>query len=216
MIDKDLIERNLFKSKTVFTIKNKQIKVNNKIIEKLVEVLKNNGVVSVPTDTVYGLCATTKTKEAYINLYNLKQRKPDKPFPIMCLDLEQIKEIAHIGKRESKIINKFMPGPLTLILNKKEGYLDYLEESTIAVRLAPSLEIRELITKVGYPLFMTSANISGQEVCKSIEEIKNTFPNIDGILEGKIIYGIPSTIIDCTGNEIKLVREGFFSIEDLK
>lgn len=185
-------------------------------MKKLVEIIKNNGVVCVPTDTVYGLCATTKTKKAFEKLYALKQRKPNKPFPIVCLNERQIGKIAYVTNRDSQIIKKFMPGPLTIILNKKEGFLNYLEETTIAVRIAPTIEIKKLLNKVGVPLFMTSANISGIKVCKNIKDVKKTFPNIDGILEGKVHYKIASTIIDCTSNKIKLIRKGPISIKDIK
>ena len=82
--------------------------------------------------------------------------------------------------------------------------------------MATSKPLEELIEKVGSPIFMTSANLSGEPVCKTIKEIENVFPNIDGIMEGNVEYGQASTIVDCTSDEVKILREGPIKLEDIK
>ena len=190
------------------------IKCNANNLEELVDVLKNNGVISVPTDTVYGLCTPINSKIGYEKLINLKQRPKNKLFPIMCSDIEQVKSICVIDKREEKLIKHFMPGPITLILKKKPDY-KYIDYQTIAIRLATSSEIKRLIKLVGCPLYMTSANISNELPCTSIKQIVETFSNLDGILEGSTNYDIASTIIDCTKEDIKILREGPISKEEI-
>ena len=133
-------------------------------------------------------------------------------------DFLQIKEIAIIDIRTEKLIQKFMPGPITLVLRKKEGLPEYItnEWDTIAVRMATSKALEELIRKTGSPLFMSSANQSGEPTCKNLEEIERCCPNLDGMMEGEVSFGIGSTIVDCTSNELKILREGPISIEQIK
>ena len=74
--------------------------------------------------------------------------------------------------------------------------------------MATSNELKELIKSLGCPIFMTSANKSGEEVCKTLEEIEKNCPDLDGMLEGEVSFGQASTIVDCTLDEIKILREG--------
>ena len=111
-----------------------------------------------------------------------------------------------------------MPGPITLILNKRKGIDDYITngKNTIAVRMATSEVLEELIKKVGSPLFMTSANRSGEPECKKIEEIEKISPLLDGILCGECNFGMASTIVDCSSEEIEIIRKGPILEEQIK
>ena len=184
-------------------------------IDKLADILKQNGIIIVPTDTVYGLCGIT-TKKVHDKLYLVKKRPKNKLFPVMCANKEQIKKIAYINEIENKIIDSFMPGAITIILKKKKDFLPYIKSDTIAVRLAPNKLIEELILKINKPLFMTSANISGSNPCDAVFDMESCFPSIDGIVEGKQTKKIPSTIIDCSDKIPKLLREGPITIEEIK
>ena len=188
-------------------------------ISILADILKNDGVICVPTDTVYGLCTRINSNEAYKKLVEIKNRPSNKSFPVMCKDKEQIKSIAEVDEKTEKLIDAFMPGAVTLVLNKKkEAFVNnrgLQDTDEIGIRMAPTKEIRELIEKIESPIFMTSANKSGEEVCKSIEEIEKVFPNLDGILEGNILFGKSSTIINCR-KDIKVQREGPITSEQIK
>lgn len=190
-------------------------------IDKLADILKNDGVISVPTDTVYGLCARINSKKAYDNLVKIKNRPKAKSFPIMCINEDQIKNIAIVNKKVEKLIHAFMPGPITLVLNKRPEAFSYINNAgtrinnEVAVRMAPLKILEELIKKTGSPLFLTSANISGETTCTTLEEIEEKFPSLDGILEGEVSFGKASTIIDCTLEEIKIQREGPITMEKI-
>ncbi|MBR3254675.1 MAG: threonylcarbamoyl-AMP synthase [Clostridia bacterium] len=186
-------------------------------IDELVKILKNDGVVSVPTDTVYGICARISTQKAHDKLVTVKNRSEEKSFPVMCANIEQIKSIAIVNKTAEKIIKAFMPGPLTVVLKKNNEMPNYVTngKDTIAVRIATSDVLKEIIEKVESPLFMTSANISGKPTCNSLDEIENACPLLDGMLEGKVIFSKGSTIIDCTSNEIMILRSGPISREEI-
>ena len=187
-------------------------------IDELVNILKNDGVISVPTDTVYGLCARMNSKKAHNNLIIAKNRPYEKLFPIMCANIEQIKSIAILNEQIEQLINQFMPGPITLILKKKDNLPEYITngKTTIAVRMASSKIIEELILKTGSPLFMTSANQSGKESCTNLDEIEKACPTIDGMLEGSVTFGESSTIVDCVSNPMKIVRKGPISLEQIE
>ena len=187
-------------------------------LDELAKILKKDGVISVPTDTVYGVCACMNSKKAYNKLMKIKNRPLNKLLPIMCADENQIKSIAILNENAEKIIHAFMPGPITLILKKKFDVPEYVNNggNSIAIRMATSIEIKELIMKVGSPLFMSSANQSGDLPCKNLNEIKEKLPDLDGILEGDITYGKSSTIVDCTLDQIKILREGPILEEQIK
>lgn len=193
-------------------------KYNEKEISKLVNILKEDGVISVPTDTVYGLCGSINSKKAYNKIINLKQRTKNKSFAIMCANQTQIEEIANINENAKKIIENFMPGPITIILNKKDIIKDYItnNKETIAVRIATSKVLEKIILELNCPIFMTSANKSGEKECETLEEIEKTFPELDGILEGDFIFGSPSTIVDCSNNKIKILRKGPISSKEIR
>ncbi len=190
-------------------------------IDELANILKNDRVIAVPTDTVYGICARIDSVNAYEKLKDIKKRPNNKNFPLMCKDEEEIKSIAIVNKQAEKLISAFMPGPVTFILNKKPEVMEYINNaggkisSEMAVRMAPTNTLRELIAKVGSPIFMTSANRSGNQICKNLEEIEKECPNLDGIMKGNVSFGQSSTIIDCTTDTIKIQREGPITKEQI-
>ncbi len=187
-------------------------------IAAMAEILKNDGVLSVPTDTVYGVCARMDSEKAQENLRDVKHRPLTKAFPVMCADEDQIKEIAYVDDRAEKLIRAFMPGPVTFILKKKEEVPAYVNGGmeTLAIRMATSDALRELIKVADAPVFMTSANQSGEPVCTSLDEIEKSCPTLDGMMEGNVSFGEASTIIDCTGNELKILRQGPVTMEQIE
>lgn len=192
-------------------------KYNKNQIKELTKILKNDGVISVPTDTVFGICGSIKSKKAQEKLKSIKERPASKPFPIMCADIEQIKSIAIIDNKSEKIIRELMPGPITIVVRKNSQLPEYINngKETIAIRMATSNKLKELIKILGCPVFMTSANKSGEEVCKTLEDIERKCPDLDGMLEGKVSFGQASTIVDCTSNEIKILRKGPISEDEI-
>lgn len=142
-------------------------------IYEIVKILKNDGIISVPTDTVYGICSRISTQKAHDKLVAVKNRPEEKSFPVMCANIEQIKSIALVNEIAEKIIKSFMPGPITIVLKKNKDLPNYVTngKDTIAIRMATSKEMKEIIEKIESPLFMTSANISGKPTCNSLEKM---------------------------------------------
>ncbi len=186
-------------------------------IEELAKILKEDGVISVPTDTVYGVCARIDSVKAREKLVATKNRPSFKLFPIMCADEEQIRSIAIVDDRAERLIRAFMPGPVTLILFKKPNLPEYVNNGglTIAVRMATSKALEELIRKTGSPIFMSSANQSGEPTCTNLDEIEKSCPMLDAMMEGDVSFGQGSTIIDCTSEKIKILRQGPISLSQV-
>lgn len=186
-------------------------------IDKLAKILRNDGVISVPTDTVYGVCARINSIVAYRNLVNVKNRPINKLFPIMCADENQIKSIAIVDEKAEKLIKTFMPGPITLILKKKQEIPDYINNGgdTLAVRMATSQALKDLIIKTESPIFMSSANKSGEPTCTSLAEIEKACPNLDAMMEGEVSFNQGSTIVDCTLEKVEILRHGPITLEQI-
>ena len=186
-------------------------------INEMAAVLKADGVLSVPTDTVYGVCARMLSQKAQDNLRHVKNRPLTKAFPIMCADLAQVETICEVDETSRKIIQAFMPGPLTIILKKKAAVPSFVNGGldTLAIRLATSKELHDLIQAVGEPLYMTSANQSGQPVCTSLDEIEKQCPLLDGMMEGTVSFGQASTIVDGTKADLPILRQGPLTKEQI-
>lgn len=186
-------------------------------IEELVRILRNDGVISIPTDTVFGICARINSEVAHDKLIAVKNRPIKKSFPVMCANEEQIKSIAIVNEMAEKLIKAFMPGPITLVLKKKNDLADYVTngKDTIAIRMATSETLKNLILRLESPIFMTSANQSGESTCINLDEIEKKCPLLDGMMEGNVIFSKGGTIVDCTSKAIQILREGPITIEQI-
>jgi len=185
--------------------------------KKIKEEILKGEVVSFPTETVYGVGVIYDNEEAFEKLVKAKNRRPDKPFSLMLGNVEGIEKYAYVDQRVKKIINHFMPGEITLLLKPKEGLFPWvtLNSEYIGVRVPDYQEVCDLINSVGKPMLVTSANMSGEPVCKNFKEVCKVFDNrISLIVEGLTRSSKPSTIIICD-KEISLVREGSISYKDI-
>lgn len=187
-------------------------------VKEIANVLKNDGCISVATDTVYGVCCRYDHQSAQEKLRDVKKRPATKAFPIMCADEEQMKSICEVDARSEKLIRAFMPGPVTLILQKKECVPDYVNGgmATLAIRMATSDLLKDIIGELGCPVFMTSANQSGEAVCTNLDEIEQHCPLLDGMVESTVSFGEASTIIDCTKEEISILRQGPVTLQQIQ
>ena len=166
--------------------------------DTLAKILKNDGVISVPTDTVYGVCARINSKKAHDNLVKTKNRPITKPFPVMCSDEEQIKSIAIVNEKAEKIIKEFMPGPITLILEKRPEVPEYVNngKATIAVRMATSKAVKELIIKNKNIIYMALPFIVMDVVTRifgnsiGFYKVYRLFPNLFTLLYIYLFLGI--------------------------
>lgn len=193
------------------TIKYKKMD-KNKIINSLI----SGGILAFPTDTVFGL-GCIMDRKAIEKIYEVKGRSFDKPLPMMCSNLKMIEEVAYVSEKAKKIIDAFVPGPLTLIFKKKENVKDYITQGkkTIGIRVPDDEFILDMIDSLGMPLMVTSANNSGEP---SLAKWKDVYGIMNGKIDGIVCEDargeVSSTIIDVS-DDIKILREGPISLAQI-
>lgn len=198
---------------TIYDWKNK---IDENELKNTINVINNGGIVIFPTDTVYGIASNIDDEKAISNLFELKGRNDNKPICVLTSSVNKIEKVAYIKNKELELITKYMPGALTIILDKKEDISNRLTSNlqTIGVRI-PNNEIALNILKyIEKPLATTSANLSGNQPATKLEELVDEFNGkVDIIIDGGITdLKQSSTIIKVENNEIKVLREGTVKI----
>ena len=188
------------------------------IYQDALKALNNHQVIAFPTETVFGLGVFYDDQKAYELLNILKRRKEDKPYTMMLSKVEDIEKYAYVDERYQKLINKFMPGSLTILVRSKDNVPGYVTHNTgiIGIRIPSNKEALELLNYVNKPLLVPSANRADQSPARTCEEVVAIFGDeVKVVVPGKIESGEPSTIVDLTGPELKVVRKGPISLEEL-
>lgn len=185
------------------------------------EFIRNGGLVAFPTETVYGLGARIFDEAAVAKIFEAKQRPADNPLIAHVSDLEQISELtSEITESAAKFIDKFFPGPLTLVLEKSPRVpsLATAGRDTIGVRMPRSTIAREFLNACQSPVVAPSANLSGRPSPTTWQAVyEDLNGRIDCILEGDPAdIGVESTVVDCTGEIPIILREGAISLEELQ
>ena len=189
------------------------------IFELAKNALNNHQVIAFPTETVFGLGVYYDDEQAYNLLNQVKRRREDKPYTLMLSSVDDINKYAFIKDEQLNALRKFIPGPITLLLKSKDNVPGYVTHNTgvIGVRVPENKEALDLLRYLEKPLLVPSANRADQKPAMNDEEVKQIFNDeVAVIIPGKSIGGLPSTIIDLTGEEIKLIRQGPISLEDIK
>lgn len=219
--------------KTKNTLK---LEINNESLDRAGEIIRAGGLVSFPTETVYGLGADALNEEAVASIYEAKGRPSDNPLIVHISSIESVEEIAYlddandtdkIAKRDKnnkpsisrdtklELMKKFWPGPITFILKKKDIMPDITSGglSTVGVRLPSSKVARDFITAAKRPIAAPSANISGKPSPTRWQDvIEDMDGRIDAILKGNDCeVGIESTVLDLTGEIATIVRPGYIT-----
>ena len=205
------------KKQHVYNLEN----INLKEIGKL---LKEGKLIIYPTDTVYGVGGIMESEDAIRGVYSAKQRNFSSPLIVLVSDPAKIDKIAYIEdynrEKIEKLIKKFWPGGLTIILKKKPCVPDIMTANgdTVGVRM-PNLQTSlDIIQSVGGLFPTTSANISGEATPRSFEELSEVFKQrVDILVDGgKSPVGVASTIIDMSEKTPKIIRVGAISIKEIE
>lgn len=188
-------------------------------MDKLRTILENGGAVILPTETVYGLFAQALNEDAVNRVYQLKQRPRDKA---MNLNVSNLNDIYFFSQNTpfflEKLYNRFMPGPLTIILKANDNVPFWVNSGldTVGFRLPNHEQTLRLISETG-PLIGPSANISGQESGKKFSDIQAQFSvDLPGIEDDQALTGIDSTILDLSGQKARILRQGAISREEIQ
>ena len=187
-------------------------------LSKAITALKRGDVVVYPTDTLYALGADVYNEDAVRRIFEIKKRPFDIPLSVAVASFDGIESIAFDNDNARRLAQQFLPGHLTLILNKKStiskvvtGGLD-----KIAVRIPDNEVALELLSKFG-PLTATSANVHGMKTSRDIKGINKQFKGGDVAvyLDCGRLNGLPSTIVDVTTKTPKIIREGIITKKDI-
>ncbi len=185
------------------------------------QILKDGGVVAIPTETVYGLAASAYNDTAIANVFTAKGRPQDNPLIVHISSLEMLSEVAvDIPKTALKLAATFWPGPLTMVLNKSEKVANSVSRglSTVAVRMPKNEVALKIIEESGLPLAAPSANVSGKP---SPTTANHVLADLDGkinavVMSGSSEVGVESTVVSLAANPPALLRPGAVTAEQLK
>ena len=193
------------------------IKYTKEDIDLIKEELLNGKLIAFPTDTVFGL-ACVMDIDAIKKVYVAKGRDFNKPLPVMCSGYEMISKIAYVDEKTKRIIDKFMPGALTIVFKKKDELDPYITQGkpTVGIRVPNDKWIINLIEKIGKPIMVTSANISDTGSLLKWEDVYSQMNGkIDGIVCENARGDKSSTIIDVSDG-LKLLREGPIDFKEIE
>ncbi len=182
-------------------------------IEWAVETLVEGGVIAIPTDTVYGIAASIFSQPAIDRVYAIKGRDPSKSLPVLVSSLAALERLTEpLDVRTALLLERFWPGPLTLVLPARPGLDEFLtaEDGTIGVRMPNHPLALEMIDRAGGAIACTSANRSGEApACNAGEVAASLGADIDLTLDGGITTGgVPSTVVALRGDAMVVLREG--------
>lgn len=190
-------------------------------LDEVVDIIKRDGIVVFPTETVYGIGGNALSENVIKNIYNIKERPQEKALNILVKNKEEIKKYAYISSElEEEIIDKFMPGPITIILKKRKSQIPDLltgNNDTIGIRIPDNDIVKKILEKCNLPIAAPSANISGKPSSIRLEDIKPDFDGkVDAFIDGGVCkQNISSTIVKVIDGKVKILREGIISIKDI-
>ncbi len=191
-----------------------------KELERISDILKSGGVVIFPTETVYGIGADPSNREAIKKLYNIKKRDRKKPLTLHIATLSDIYKFSYVDGRFKPIIERFLPGPLTVVFPKKRNIPRYVVagKKKVGFRFPKCPVALEIIRYYGYPIAATSVNISGMPPINDISKIKTLFGDkVDYIVKDVCeLSKISSTVVDFTVKPFKLLREGEIGYKEIE
>ena len=190
-------------------------------IKAAVDVLANGGVAAIPTDTLYGLAASAFDESAVLKIYELKGRPDGMALPLLLSEAEDVRMCAEdVPPAAWALMKRFWPGALTLVVSKSPGIPGIVTAGldTVALRVPDHPVPRAIAKTLGAPITGTSANLSGRPGLTNAAGVRREFGDtIDFVLNGgDAPGGVASTIVDVSGDELRVLREGAVSRGDIE
>lgn len=182
-----------------------------RLIQRVVECLKQGGVIVYPTDTTYGIGCDIFNKKGVKKIYQIKQRDPRKPFSFICADLSDVANYAQVSNFAFKTMKRNLPGPYTFVLEATRVVPDLLatRQRSVGIRIPANNIAMAIVRELGHPLVTTSANFSGEEPLHDPELIQERMGKmVDLVIDGGVQLGDPSSIISLVNDQVEVLRQG--------
>jgi len=182
-----------------------------RLILKIVDILKNGGVVVYPTDTYYGIGCDIMNKKAIERIYQIKKRNRSKPFSFICSDLKNISFYAKVSNYAYKTMKRLLPGPYTFILegSKLVPKIMLTKRKTAGIRVPDNPICLALVKELGNPVITTSATMPDGTIFHDASLIHDYFGSrVDVVVDGSIVPGHPSSVILMINDIPEVIRKG--------
>jgi tRNA threonylcarbamoyl adenosine modification protein (Sua5/YciO/YrdC/YwlC family) len=187
------------------------INPQERLLSKVVDILKRGGIIAYPTDTFYGIGCDIMNKKAIEKIYLLKQRKKSKPFSFICSDLKNISDYAKVSNYSYKTMKRLLPGPYTFVLegSKLVPKIMLTNRKTAGIRVPDNTICLALIKALGNPIITTSAAKPDGTVLYDPSLIHDFFQSrLDVVIDGGPVPGYPSSVISLIDDSPEVIRKG--------
>jgi tRNA threonylcarbamoyl adenosine modification protein (Sua5/YciO/YrdC/YwlC family) len=192
-------------------IKISPINPPERLIQRVVETLQKGGIIAYPTDTYYGIGCDILNKNAIEKIYRLKKRHKSKPFSFICSNLKNISHYAKVSNYAYKTMKRLLPGPYTFILegSKLVPKIMLTKRKTAGIRVPNHLICTAIVEKLGNPIITTSATMPDGKIIQDPSLIHDFFrPNVDIVIDGGPVSGMPSSVINLISDVPEVIRKG--------
>ncbi len=182
-----------------------------RLIKRVVESLRQGGVIIYPTDTAYGIGCDIFNRKGVKKIFQIKQRDNRKPFSFICSDLAEIANYAQVSNFAFKIMKRHLPGPFSFVLEATKIVPDSVstKQKTVGVRIPDNAICQAIVKELGHPLITTSANISGEETPQDPNMIVESMGRmVDLVIDGGISLGEVSSVISLIDDQPEIIRQG--------
>ena len=192
------------------------INPQQRLIDRVVEILRHGGVIAYPTDTSYGIGCDILNKKAIERVYLIKQRPKNKPFSFLCSDLKNISHYAKVTNYAYKTMRRMLPGPYTFILegSNEVPKMMLTKRRTAGIRVPNNPICMALINSLGNPIISTTASVGDEEVLNEPWLIDTHFgKQLDMVIDGGPVPGEPSSVVSLINDEPQVLREGVGDVD---
>lgn len=182
-----------------------------RLIARVVDCLRNGGIIAYPTDTTYGIGCSIFNKKGIERIYRMKQREHKKPFSFICPNLSEVARFARLSNTAFKILKRYFPGPYTFVLEATRDVPDLLltRQKTVGIRIPDNRICLEIVQMLGSPIVTTSANLSGDEPTGNPGFIDEIFGHqLDIVVDGGILTTEVSSVVNLVNDTPEIIRAG--------
>jgi tRNA threonylcarbamoyl adenosine modification protein (Sua5/YciO/YrdC/YwlC family) len=182
-----------------------------RLITRVAEILRHEGVIAYPTDTTYGIGCSIFSKRGVERIYQMKQREKKKPFSFICADLSEVARYAKVSNYAFKILKRHLPGPFTFVLDASSVVPDLLmtKQKTVGIRIPANRICLAIVRELGHPIVTTSANLSGEEPIGDPFLVERAMgKQLELVVDGGVLSADVSSVVSLIGDVPEVLRKG--------